>query len=512
MGTFAYARYSSDQQSATSLDDQLRNCRGWCRRQGLPDPVIYSDAAISGARNDRPGYLRLLAAVRRGDIIVVDDLSRLSRDSIEVAQAIRRLTFEGVRVVGVSDGTDTGRKGHKAEVGLRGIMSELYLADLADKTHRGLTGKALAGQSAGGLPYGYRVTTTGQRAIVPEQAEVVRRIYADYLSGLSPRNIAAALNREGVASPRGRTWAPSAIYGDMRRGIGILANPIYVGRPVWNRSQWVKHPVTGKRVRRERPRAEWVEQDQPELAIVSREQWEAVQRRSRAQSRASGVAGRPPRHLLSGLLRCGECGGPLVVVDRYRYGCAAAKDRGTCSSRIRLPRAAAEDAMLAGVREQLLSEEAFRRYQRAAREALRQRVPDTSRKLAEALRVRENVLTAIRAGIITPSTKAEMERAEAAVAEAQAQAAAPAPEILLPRARERWERIVATLSDRARNLPAARDTLRAMVGEAIVRNENGDLFAEIAGSQSQIALVAGAGYGRYLTGPVRIPLPSGRES
>jgi len=226
MRAAAYARYSSDQQRDASLEDQLRNCRAYCARMGWPDPVAYTDAAMSGARNDRPGYLRLLADSGRFDVIVVDDLSRLSRDSIEVAQAIRRLTFAGVRVVGCSDGTDTGRKGHKAEVGLRGIMSELYLTDLADKTHRGLAGRALAGASAGGLPYGYAVTTTGQRAIREDQAHVVRRIFADYLAGDSARSIAVALNQDGVPSPRGSTWAVSAIYGDVKRGIGILENPI----------------------------------------------------------------------------------------------------------------------------------------------------------------------------------------------------------------------------------------------------------------------------------------------
>ena len=123
--------------------------------------------------------------------------------------------------------------------------------------------------------------------------------------------------------------------------------------------------------------------------------------------------------------------------------------------------------------------------------------------------VAANVMAAIRAGIITPTTKAEMERAEEAVAKAQRAADAPKPDILLPRARERWERIVANLADHVRHLPAARDTLRAMIGEAVVRNENGDLVAEIAGS-SQIALVAGAGFGRYLTGPIRIPLTERR--
>src|SRR5690606_3887343 len=264
----AYARYSSDAQREASLEDQLRNCRQYAARMGWPEPVVYTDAAVSGARNDRPGYLRLLADAPRFDVILVDDLTRLSRDSVEATKATRRLTFAGVRVIGVSDGLDTGRKGHKAEVGLRGLMGELYLDDLREKTHRGLMCRALDGASAGGLPYGYRVSATGQREIREDQAEIVRPIYAEYLAGRSPREIVAGLNRDRVPSPRGRTWAASAVAGDVRRGIGILANPIYAGRQVWNRSRWVKHPDTGRRVRQERPQSEWVVTEHPELAIV----------------------------------------------------------------------------------------------------------------------------------------------------------------------------------------------------------------------------------------------------
>ncbi|HZW19497.1 MAG TPA: recombinase family protein, partial [Luteimonas sp.] len=173
MRVAAYARYSSDSQRDASLEDQLRNCRSYAERQGWPAPIPYTDAAMSGARNDRPGYLRLLADAGRFDVILIDDLTRLSRDSVEATKATRRMTFAGVRVIGVSDGLDTGRKGHKAEVGLRGLMGELYLDDLRDKTHRGLMGRALDGASAGGLPYGYQVTSTGQRAIREDQAEVV---------------------------------------------------------------------------------------------------------------------------------------------------------------------------------------------------------------------------------------------------------------------------------------------------------------------------------------------------
>ena len=293
----------------------------------------------------------------------------------------------------------------------------------------------------------------------------------------------------------------------------MLVNPIYVGRPIWNRSRWVKHPETGRRVRQERPEAEWVRQEHPELAIVSEATWQAVQARLRGCSAPTGSAGRPMRHLLSGLLRCGECGGPMVVADAYNYECSRARDRGTCPSRLRVRRRVAEEALLAGVRDHLLSEAAFHRFQRALRAELKRAEPNpeaAKRALMDAERELANVMAAIRAGIITPGTKAEVVKAEAAAEAARATVAAQrqvAPERITPRARDEWNRIVATLADASRNLPQARTALQSLIGEAIVRNENGNLFAEVAGSHT--ALVAGAGSVRYLREAIRIPL--GRE-
>ena len=161
MKVAAYARYSSEQQSAASLDDQLRNCRAYAERMGWPAPVPYTDAAISGARADRPGYQRLLQDAHRFNVILLDDLSRLSRDNVEVQQQVRRLKFAGVRVIAVSDAIDTDDKGHKLGVGLRGLMGELYLDDLREKTHRGLAGRALQGASGGGWGCGPALATIG---------------------------------------------------------------------------------------------------------------------------------------------------------------------------------------------------------------------------------------------------------------------------------------------------------------------------------------------------------------
>ncbi len=489
----AYARYSTDRQSSASIEDQLRNCRQYCARMGWPSPVVYQDAAISGSRIDRPGYQKLLAEAQRYDVILIDDLSRFSRDSLAMGRALRELSFQGVRVIGVSDGTDTGRKGHQAEIGLRGIMSELYLSDLADKTHRGLTGKALAGKSAGGLPYGYRVTAVGEREIVPSEAAIVQRIYAEYIAGASARDIAKGLNADGIPSGRGKTWAISAIQGDYARGIGILANPIYCGEQIWNRSRWVKRPDGKGRVRRENPPEEWIHTEQPHLAIIDRATWETAKAANAARSRKStGTRGRRPRHLLTGLLRCAECGGPMVVIDAYCYGCATAKDRGTCESKLRINRKKADDAMLAGVREMLLSDEAAAAWKSAIAHQLSQqqaKCTQAAKALEQAKRERDNVLAAIRQGILLPSTRAELARLEALCETLERQATQTVR--LMPDITGRLRQIADTLAERSAANPTVRQALHNVIGEAIATKRNGVTGAMVT---PQIGLVAGAGF------------------
>lgn len=517
MRVAAYARFSTEMQREASLEDQLRVCGEFAVRHGWPQPINFTDSAVSGSRRDRIGYRRMLAQAHDFDVLLLDDLTRFSRDNVELQSELRRLKFAGVRVIAIADGLDTARDDAKLNAGLRGLMGELYLDDLAKKTHRGLTGRALQGASAGGLPYGYRVTGVGSRAIDEAQAAVVRRVYAEYLSGRTPRQIASALNAEGVPSARGSSWSMSAIHGDQRRGIGILANPIYVGRQIWNRSTWVKHPDTRRRIRKERDESEWVIKDKPELAIVDAATWDAVQRRLRGKKLGGAhKGGRAPRHLLSGILRCGVCGGPMVIIDRYRYGCSIAKDRGAaaCTSTVRFPRLGAEAEILAGIKRELLSEEAFQACARRAAAALKKAAPDldgAKRRLATAQRERENLMVAIRAGILTRSTKAELQAAERAEEAAEAELARMRgfqPAQLVPRLRERWRRIAASLEVSGRNIPGARDAIRELVGDEIVVDEKaGDLFARIAGSSCQIDVVAGAGSGLYLSEPIWIPIP-----
>ena len=88
----------------------------------------------------------------------------------------------------------------------------------------------------------------GRLEIVEVEASVVRRIFDSYAAGRSPRDIAAALNREGVLGPRGGPWNASTVAGSRKRANGILQNALYVGLIVWNRQSFIKDPDTGRRV------------------------------------------------------------------------------------------------------------------------------------------------------------------------------------------------------------------------------------------------------------------------
>ena len=229
-----YARYSSDLQSAASIQDQARLCQRLCADRGWTVVDVYADEAMSGASHLRPQFQALQQAAMYGkvDVIVAEALDRLSRDQEHVAALYKRMQFLGVQIVTKSEGEI-----NELHIGLGGTMSALFLKHLAQKTHRGLEGRVKAGKSAGGLSFGYLLDrqprpdgtfSTGDRVIDSRQAAIVQRIFADYDRGKSARSIAIELNQQGVPPPRGGdgvhggTWSFSTISGNWKRGTGIL--------------------------------------------------------------------------------------------------------------------------------------------------------------------------------------------------------------------------------------------------------------------------------------------------
>lgn len=352
-----YARFSSANQREASLEDQVRRCREYivARAGRVDDALIFTDAAVSGASLMRPAFERMMAAIERKqiDVIVTEDISRISRDIADSATLLKKLQYLGVPLRSVADGINTSDRSAKLTYTIKSLVSEAYLDDLRDKTLRGLEGRALAGLSTGGLPTGYRSSpisdgygrVTGYHIeIDPEASAIIRRIFTLYRDGRSHREIALLLNSEGVQPPRAKTrrrrkgWVASTIR-------EMLRNRAYIGERTFKKRQWMKIPGTNTRRYRLRDKSELIQQMHPELAIIDQELWEQV--RARAESvrttftkNASGVArggssGRRNNYVLSGILVCGACGAAMTSASGTSasyYQCSDYKKRGTCKN------------------------------------------------------------------------------------------------------------------------------------------------------------------------------------
>src|SRR5262245_29226744 len=366
-----YARYSSDKQSETSIADQVRLCRARAQREGWNVVEVYSDAAMSGTSKDRPAYLQMVSDALSGqfNLVLAEAMDRLARSLEETARFFNQLSFVNVKILTLTEGPIS-----EINVSIGGLLGELYVKNLADKTRRGLIGRIDAGKSAGGRSFGYDLVggmdadgkpITGDLKINPREAVVVEEILRRFASGEEPRAIARDLNGRGVAGPGSRPWGDTTIRGHAKKGTGLINNELYTGRRIWNRSRWIKNPDTGRRVQRVNAPSEWKIHEVPHLRIVEDELWQDVKRRQReiVRPRTDRYTTNPlndqhrPRFLLSGLLTCGICGGGYTIRAKDRYGCATRGRQGTCSNSRTIFRQELERRVLEGLQGSLLTPE-----------------------------------------------------------------------------------------------------------------------------------------------------------
>ena len=447
----------------------------------------------------RPGLQQLMRDAQGAvfDVVLAEALDRLSRDQADIAGLFKRLRFAGIGLVTLSEG-EIG----DLHIGLKGTMNALFLKDLADKTRRGLRGRVEAGKSGGGNSYGYEVVKSlaadgalvrGDRRISDGEAAIVRRIFNDYAAGLSSKVIAKRLNAEGVPGPSGKGWGPSTIHGNRERGTGILNNELYIGRLVWNRLRYVKDPDTGKRVSRQNPDSSLIVKDVPHLRIIGQELWDGVKARQGALSLKQAdatQAGKPvpgfwdrrrPRTLFSGLMKCGCCGGGFIKISQHYFGCASARNKGTCQNLAAIKRDVLEETVLSGLQHHLMDpalvdifcEEYTRHLNRLRMDATAAQEGRRS-ELAKIKREQERIVDAICGGVSAASVKDRMAELEARRLELEAlleNSPAPSPVLIHPKMGERYRQEVArlrqALNDESRRVEAA-EIIRALVDEIVL--------------------------------------------
>jgi len=379
-----YARYSSENQSEKSIDDQVRVCKNYIRANEMTveDTHIYVDEAISGSIINRPGLSALERAAENKEFeaVVVDDLSRLSRSNHQMLTMVLKFNYLQVKIISVSDGIVTGDDNSKLGVQIRGLINELYLDDLKKKTMRGLEGQKIRGFSTGENVYGYYTKPVGElklnkkgqakydgmmHKIGPDEADIVKRIYKEFVSGKAIAKIARDLNQDKVPTKRCYRggWNTSTIS-------RILKNEKYTGLWIWRKYKNARDPITGRIKKIPRPVEERLSIQKEELRIIDNDTWQKALKRWQELSGAFPVRKgskikqksyihTTPIHLLSGIMRCQLCEGAIVLISGKGsgyYGCYNAK-RKTCSNTLTISRKRIEKCIISDLKETILTAE-----------------------------------------------------------------------------------------------------------------------------------------------------------
>lgn len=293
--TALYLRISLDQTGeGLAVERQRKATQRLARQRGWQVVSTFEEAVSAAGKKTRPQFAAMLDAIARGEIDAVvawqlDRLARNARDRLALVEACR----EHDVIIALVQGSDMDPTTASGRMTI-GILGEVAEHEIAVKSER-QTAAAHQRAEKGRPPLGTRLTGyTPQGEVVPDEAELVRRVFKMFVAGETLRSISRALTDENVATRTGRPWNPSSIR-------GILTNPRYAGRAIY------QGKTTGQQ-------GNW----EP---LVSGDVFDVTQARLTDPRRVTNREGTDRKHLGSGLYLCAVCDEPVSSWSQGRYRC-----------------------------------------------------------------------------------------------------------------------------------------------------------------------------------------------
>lgn len=214
MKAIAYIRVSTEEQATdgVSLEAQKAKIAAWCDLNGYTLGEVFMDAGISGTKADRPGLTAALAAVGKGDALVVYSLSRLSRSTRHMLELSDRLEKTGADLVSISEKIDTTSAAGRMVFRMLAVLNEFERDQLAERTSAAMQHKKAKGERVGAIPYGKALADDGVAlADVPAEQAVIAEARQLHAAGLSLRKIASMLATKGFMARNGKAFAATQI-------------------------------------------------------------------------------------------------------------------------------------------------------------------------------------------------------------------------------------------------------------------------------------------------------------
>ncbi|SHJ92701.1 recombinase family protein [Paramaledivibacter caminithermalis] len=306
-----YSRVSTAEQAMDgfSIEAQISSVRAVCEARGKVIAQTYIDKGISGkSMKNRPALLKMLEDAKEGkfDEVAVWKLSRLARNNLDLLKIVDILNKHEVNFTSITESFDTSTPAGKLQMNILGVISEFERETIVENVKLGMKQRAKEGKWNGGRLLGYKSVKLEEGksnetglVIIPEEAEIVRKIFTLYSQGKGLKSIANHLNKCGYKTIKGNSFSTAAIS-------VIIRNPTYIGKIRFNKYiDW-----SGKR--RKGKNEDYILADGQHEPIIDKELWDKVQELIQMKSF------KPKRtydgeYPLTGLLKCPVCGASMVA-------------------------------------------------------------------------------------------------------------------------------------------------------------------------------------------------------
>lgn len=312
-----YPRVSTEMQvDGYSLEGQKNTLKRFAEREDMVVVDIYEDAGKSGKSIEgRPAFQKMLEDIGNGlniDYVLVYKLSRFGRNAADILNSLEYIQSYGTNLICIEEGIDSSQTSGKLLISVLSAVAEIERENIIEQTMNGRREKARQGGWNGGFaPYGYYLKDN-HLYIQEEEAKAIRIIYEQF--GNTRKGIAAVakhLNHLGIQKiPRQNgkltMWSTHTVK-------SILDNPVYMGKIAYGRR--TKEKVKGTKNQYTMVKNDdYILEDGKHEAIVSEELWNKVhEKRVATGIRCKSKVGRDRAHLLSGIMRCPKCGGPMYT-------------------------------------------------------------------------------------------------------------------------------------------------------------------------------------------------------
>ncbi len=334
MNIAAYCRVSTDKEDQlNSLETQKEFFLEYTKRTGDNLIKLYADEGISGTKiKNRKEFQRMLADAEKGlfDMVVVKDISRFARNTVDLLQSVRKLKALGIETQFLTANM-TSMGNSEFVLTIFGALAQEESANTSKRIKFGKKMNAEKGRVPN-IVYGYDKTIGDyfNLSINEEEAKVIRQMYKWYTEeGFGGAKIANMLNERGVKTKRGNNWSQNSVC-------RILTNEIYTGKII-NGKEEVADFLTGQR--KEKDESEWLVTVRPELRIIEDEIFDIAQEilKGRHDSFKMTHERQSNKHLFSTLIKCKDCGWSFRrTVRQYkntyvRWVCSGHNGRGADS-------------------------------------------------------------------------------------------------------------------------------------------------------------------------------------